>query len=299
VIITSWLPLTLALPWLLPHWRERLAARDARLLLPLAWIVLVVLFFSFPKGKRDVYIMPALPLLAVCAAPFLHEVTQRTGFRRAALALLVLLGVGFLGTGVYALSQRPAFAVQLAQERGLADGAAMLWLLLIALGAWTLLCALVGWVRGGVRALLAGIFGMWMLWSFWAYPLLNDSSSAAGAMRRAGEVIGADGELALVAWKEQDMLMTDRPARDFGFVRAWHLQLADAIRWQEQAPEKRWVFILADAMHPCIDNAKATYVGHANRREWWLFRADAVAAQCRGGNVSATADEAKENPNAE
>jgi len=170
------------------------------------------------------------------------------------------------------------------------------------LGLWTLACALIFGVRRGLHALLAGVAGMWLLWSLWAYPLLNDSSSAAGVMRHTAQVIGADAQLGLVAWKEQDLLMADRAAVDFGFVRPWYLQLSDAIRWQEAAPDgvssnQRWVFILGDAMAPCIDKSKATYAGHANRREWWLFRSDAVAAECRGGKVPANASQ--ENPNAE
>jgi len=299
VIATSWLPLALALPWLLPRWRERLAARDARLLIPLAWIALIVFFFSIPKGKRDVYIMPALPLLALCAAPFLQEVIQRVALRRLAIGLIALIGLAFLGAGGVALVRPPEFALQLVQERGLADGGAALWWLLIALGAWTLGCALLFRVRHAIGGLLCGLFGMWLLWSLWAYPLLNDSSSAAGVMRRVGAAIGGDSELALVAWKEQNLLLADRHAIDFGFVRPWHLQLADAIRWQEAQPERRWIFILGSAMAPCIDPAKAIRIGNANRREWWLFRADAVAPTCRGGDVPAAANENKDNPNAE
>ena len=299
VIVTGWLPLTLVLPGVWPGWRERLRAHDARFLLPLAWIVLVVVFFSFPRGKRDVYILPALPMFALCISPFLHDVLVRAWFRRSALVLITLIGLAFLGAGIDALWLQPTFASDLAAQRGFADGGAALWYLLIVLGVLTLACAALFRVRRGVHALLAGITGMWLLWSFWAYPLLNDSSSAAGVMQRAGAIVGAQGELALVAWKEQNLLMVDRPALDFGFGKPWHMQFADAIRWQEQATEKRWIFILAEAMAPCIDNAKASYVGHANRREWWLFRADAVLSECRGGKVPVTAGESQENPNAE
>jgi len=297
VILTGWLPLTLALPGVLPRWRERLREHDARLLLPLAWIVLVVVFFTFPKGKRDVYIMPALPLFALCISPFLADLLQRAWTRRTALAVVGLLGAGFLGLGLYALALQPPFAHDLAEQRGLGEGGAALWWLAVALGTWTLACAIFFRVRRGVHALLAGLAGMWLLWSLWAYPLLNDSSSAAGVMRRADALAG-DGELALVAWKEQNLLMVDRPVREFGFVKPWHEQLAAAIRWQEERPQSRWIFVLADAMAPCIAQEKSTYVGHANRREWWLFRGDAVAPACRGGNVPAAPNEARDDPNA-
>ena len=296
VILTGWLPLTLTLPGVLPRWRERLRDHDARLLLPLTWIVLVVVFFTFPKGKRDVYIMPALPLFALCISPFLGDLLQRVWARRTAFAVIGLLGAGFLGLGLCALALHPPFARDLAEQRGLGEGGAALWWLVIALGAWTLACAIFFRVRRGVHALLAGVAGMWLLWSFWAYPLLNDSSSAAGVMRRADAFVG-EGELALVAWKEQNLLMADRPAREFGFVKPWHEQLAAAIHWQEEKPQTRWIFVLADAMAPCVAQDKSTYVGHANRREWWLFRSDAVAPDCRGGNVPASAAEGHEDPN--
>ncbi|TLY50264.1 MAG: glycosyltransferase family 39 protein [Gammaproteobacteria bacterium] len=299
VIATGWLPLLLALPWLLPRWRDALRARDARLLLPLVWIVLIVLFFSLPRGKRDVYILPALPLFALAAAPFLHEIVQRVWARRTALALTCLIGAGFLGAGAYFLFTHPLFARDLATQRGLANQGAALWWLLIALGAWMLGCAAYFRNARAVHGLVAGVAGLWLLWSFWAYPLLNDSSSAAGLMRHAGAMVGADAELGLVAWKEQNLLFADREVAEFGFVKPAHEQLGEAIVWQRTAPQRRWVLVLADAMTPCIERVQAQYVGHANRREWWLFRADAVAPACREGKVPAPKDSEAVDPNAE
>ena len=294
VIAFSWMPLSLALPWLVPAWRERLAARDARLLLPLAWIVLVVLFFTFPKGKRDVYILPALPWLAVCAAPWLADIARRAGPRRIALGLLAVLGSAALGTGLVAILAKPKFAATLAAQRGFEDGGAALWSLLLALGAVLLAAAAWGRLRRAVPALLGGLAAMWLLWSLWAYPVLNDSSSAVGVMRRAGEIIGPDAQLALVAWKEQNLLHADRPAVDFGFQQHWPQQLAAAAAWLRAEPSRRWLFILGDAMGDCVDRSRATYVGHANRREWWLIRADALRPDC---DPAATGAGREDNPN--
>lgn len=295
VVLFSWLPLSLAYPGTFPRWWERLRARDARFLLPLAWVVLVVLFFSIPKGKRDVYIMPALPMLALVSGPFLGELIGKRWLRAASLALVALLGAGFVGAGLWALAGHPAFAQRFAEQRGLESGGAAMWWMLLAMGAALLAAAAVCRLRRGTHALLAGLTALWLLWSLWAYPLLNPSSSAAGVMQKVGAIVGPDAELGMVAWKEQNLLMADRPAVDFGFGRPWHEQLAAALAWQRQVPARRWVFVQGAALGPCIDRSKAVYVGHANRREWWLFRADAAVPGC----VPAPAVDSGENPNAD
>jgi 4-amino-4-deoxy-L-arabinose transferase-like glycosyltransferase len=52
------------------------------LLLPLAWWLLVVLFFSIPQGKRDVYILPALPMFCLALAPLLPGLLKRRDVQR-------------------------------------------------------------------------------------------------------------------------------------------------------------------------------------------------------------------------
>lgn len=280
VIAFAWLPLALALPWAAPRWWQALKQRDARVLLPFAWIVLVVLFFTFPKGKRDVYIMPALPLLALLTGAQLEAIAARPWFRRVVLGFVAVLGSVFLLVGALAWSGHLERANRLVEQRGLEAGGQMLWLFVLVVGAVALLSAVLLRARRSLLALALTLAALWLGWSLWAYPVLNDSTSAAAVMRRARELVGKDTELGLVAWKEQNLLHADQPVRDFGFVKPWHLQLAQAQRWQSEAPPQRRLFVLRAAFGACVDADKAQYVGHANRREWYLLGAEAFRPGC-------------------
>jgi hypothetical protein len=99
-------------------------------------------------------------------------------------------------------------------------------------------------------------------------------------MREVRSHLAPGDQLGLVAWKEQNLLMLERPAVDFGFKVPWHLQFARATQWQAQAPATRWLFVQQPAMGDCVDRARAIYLGHANQRDWWMFKADAVVPGC-------------------
>lgn len=280
ILLFNFFPLSLGYAGVLPCWWRDLKARNARVMLPLAWSLIVIVFFSIPSGKRDVYLMPVLPMLALAMAPHLVEITNARWLRTTALAFGLGAGIALVALGTLALSGHAPAADHLLRQRDLEDDARLVWMMLIATGVAFIVAAAWFGVRRGVHALLAGLASLWLIWSFWAYPILNDSSSAAGVMRRARELAGPQATIGMVAWKEQNLLMADGPVREFGFQLAWVKQYADAVRWQAEAPAQRPIFILEQAMGQCVDKSKAIHVGHANRREWWLFRADAVVTGC-------------------
>ena len=82
VIPVVWLPIVVGLPWLVRAWRRRLLRGDGRLGLLLGWVVLVVTFFSLSSGKRSLYIYPAVPALALAAAPITTALVRRLGSTR-------------------------------------------------------------------------------------------------------------------------------------------------------------------------------------------------------------------------
>ncbi|MCP2072422.1 UNVERIFIED_ORG: 4-amino-4-deoxy-L-arabinose transferase-like glycosyltransferase [Pseudomonas lini] len=83
VIPKYWLPIFFMLPWLVPAWRRQLLKHDARVLLLLGWVLLVLLFFSLSSGKRKLYIFPALPALILLVAPLLPWMLRRGFLGRA------------------------------------------------------------------------------------------------------------------------------------------------------------------------------------------------------------------------
>ncbi|MBW8851514.1 MAG: glycosyltransferase family 39 protein [Xanthomonadales bacterium] len=280
VMATAWLPTVLALFWAIPAWRRRLRRRDARYLLPLAWWALIILFFSIPHGKRDVYIMPALPMMCLALGPLLPGILRRAAAKRVAFGFAAVLGTLLLVAGLWMWFGEPKFEAKLMSDRGFVDGGRALYLMLMAMGAWAL--ASVGWhrVQGGAKGLAWALGGIWVLYGLIAYPLLNPSSSAVGLMSHVGNRIGPDAQLGLVAWKEQNLLMADRPAATFGFQTIWPEQLARGMRWQAEAPGKRWLLVQEPALSQCVDKAKAEFAGVSNRRRWWLVPAAAADAAC-------------------
>ncbi len=280
IILFNWFPLSLLYFGAAPRWRQALKLGEPRVLLPLAWTALILLFFSIPVGKRDVYIMPALPMVALALAPYLEEMVQSRWLRVTAFALAVVGGTVIAAAGVWALLGHSPQADAFVQRRELGDLGHAVWAMVIAIGVAFIAFALAFRTRRGVAALLGGLAALWLVWSFWSYPLLNDSSSARGVMRHAREVAGAQAEIGLVGWKEQNLLMATGPTTEFGFNQPRDRQYAEAVQWQAQASAQRWIFSIDEAMGKCVDKARAQRVGEANRRQWWMFRADAVVPDC-------------------
>lgn len=282
VIALQWMPTSLALPWATPAWWRRLRRRDPRYLLPLGWLALLLLFFSLSPGKREVYILPALPMFCLALGPLLPGLLKRRGLHRLGFVLALLLTTLAAAMAAALFSGHPRLMATLA-ERGVEQQSTMLaWLsLVIAAGGIVSLAMLR--LRRGWWSALAVLGWFWLVVGFGFQPVLNDSSSARGLMRDVAEHIGPDAELGLVAWKEQNLLMADRPAADFGFRQPVAEQRARAADWLRAAPDGRWILSQRNALGDCVVEANTVDLGEANRRDWLLYRADALRsnADCR------------------
>lgn len=273
-----WLPFSLAWFWLFKPWKQAFARRDLRTVFPLMWGILVVLFFSFSAGKRDMYILPALPAFALAAAPYLQSISERIGFRRLIFGFTFLLGMLLLLSGTLAAIGNTAYFQKVIEARGLGDEARWLEWMLIACGTFMVVISL--WARTS-RALLstaASFTVFWLCYGLIAHPVLDASSSASAVMNRARAEAGPNTEIGLVAWKEQNMLQAIGPVTDFGYRQPATLQLARGMAWLQEKPQQRILMVNQVKALDCIDygGPDTIHLENSNRRTWWLIKPGAL-----------------------
>ena len=281
VMMTLWLPGALLLPWLLPAWLRRLRRGDPRFWLLLGWSALVLLFFSASPGKREVYIFPMLPALCVAAAPLLPALMQRIVVRRVLFAYLLVLASVACVLSVSALTGSTTWAHRLADQRGISDDTMQVFLFWL-LGFGVAVFAILSWarLRHVGSALVLATAALWLVYGMGLAPALDADSSSRGLMQRVGQRIGPDAQLGMVAWREQNLLQADRPVTDFGFKQSWEAQWAEAGPWLAADPTRRWVFVLDEALGPCVDRGQVIDIGQSNRNRWMLVPGEAWKPGC-------------------
>lgn len=282
VIATLWLPGALLLPWLVPAWWRRLRRGDRRFWLLLGWSALVLLFFSASPGKREVYVFPMLPALCVAAAPLLPGLMRRVGVQRTLLAYLLALSLAMCAMALSGLLGFSEWAHRLAAQRDIDEATLRTFLAwMLAFGVASM--AVILWARSrrvGVAAVLVTAL-LWTVYGLGLAPTLDADSSARKLMQRVGQRIGPQAQLGMVAWREQNLLQSDRPTVDFGFKSSWQQQWSEAGPWLSEDPAQRWIFVLDKALSPCVDPARVVEIGQSNRNRWLLVPGGAWKKDCR------------------
>lgn len=272
VIPLFWLPLVLLLPWLAVAWRQRLRERDARILLLLGYVGLVLVFFSCSAGKRGLYILPALPALALASAPFLPALWQRPAVQRLGFTATLVLSLLLLGlAALLQLKPPPAVAESLAElQRSPVP-------LFAAMGVIGLLSALFMRPARGGLALLLLLFGFWQIYAWWAAPWFNDSRSGRGLMQTVAAHLDQNEALAIVDYAEQFILQADRPVTHFGYHPQTANELAAGIDWLGTHPGAALLVSRQQLKKkPCFDDPALVNLGRWHGEYWVLARVSAL-----------------------
>jgi 4-amino-4-deoxy-L-arabinose transferase-like glycosyltransferase len=281
VVPLLWLPLVALVPWLWPRWREAFRARDTLTIVLLAWVLIVLLFFSASSGKRGVYVLPAVPALAMAAAPWLPDLLRARGPRRVGYyAAVFMAAVAALGALYFALSGKAdarvfaSYELHPAIPLGVAAAGACLAIVLFRQkDAW--------FAYGAALAICLVVVG------FVVYPRIDAVRSGRAFMARVERASAQAAELGLVSAKEQYLLQLRRPSFNFGHAR-WREKSSeadDAAAWLAARPG-RVLLVDQKTLGLCFKGARAERMGKANGSKWFLVQGSPDAACAARGDLA-------------
>ncbi|MCE9686184.1 glycosyltransferase family 39 protein [Shewanella sp. AS16] len=266
VIPMMWFPIPLLV---LAHW-QRLVTKvkaEPNIAILLGWVVLVLVFFSISPGKRDVYILPALPMMALLISAALTGEAPRRWFETLVSGLLWFLGCVLMLAGVLALSHYPALVKALRDYSDDLSGIGYLFICLALLWA-----ALLWFLRKQLSLVrVAAVMALaWGLISTWGYSLLDPVRTPQALMAHTARVIGEDAELGLIKFKEQFILFSPVSITHFSYLASVEEQERNAWQWIQQG-ERRYLLVPDTATLSCFDLAAGQNMGMAHRDNWILL----------------------------
>jgi len=273
VIPFFWLPISLMLPWLVKHWKEAVMLADRRIILPLGWAVLVLLFFSLSPGKRGVYILPALPMLALVSAPYLLSVLDSKWFNRLILIVVLALSLLFLLFGIagkFNLDVVTSIATRYRLEP---------WNFSIVLGAAGVAVVIFNFKRHRFASWIMFIPVLWIMLSTWGYVLLNPIRTPQIIYQQIAHIVPRNAELALPDFSEQFILFSPYRTTHFGYRTADDEEIKAAWLWQQKTPHG-FILLNHDFRTTCFDMDKAIPLGHAHRKNWVLLDQNSRLETC-------------------
>jgi 4-amino-4-deoxy-L-arabinose transferase-like glycosyltransferase len=281
VIPVFWLPISVLLPWLVVHWKRASKAGDYRIILPLVWIVLVIVFFSISPGKRGVYILPALPMLALISAPYLLAILKNKWPSRILWVLVGMLSLLMTSLAIAGWLEVKA-SVKLVEQYQIEP-----WGFLAAIGLAGLAVFVITWWKKAQIKLLAWplfVSVLWLVYSTWGYALLGQVKTPKSVFAQMSQLIPDTAQLGLVDFSEQFILFSPYPITHFGYHTDNDEQLKAAWQWQAEDATK-YILINEALISQCFDGKKALDAGYAHRVHWVLLGLESRLAQCEIPNA--------------
>ena len=275
VIPVFWLPISALLPWLVGYWKSAIKAADYRIILPLAWIVLVLIFFSASPGKRGVYVLPALPMLALISAPYLSEILHKKWPKRLLTILVLFISLTLTLAAVAGWLDLKA-SVKLAEKYGLEP-----WNFLAVIGFSGLFVLVMGLKSKLMRLLCWPLFisVLWLLYSTWGYSMLGKVKTPKTIFSNVAKNIPENASLALVSFSEQFILFSPYPITHFGYHTDNGEQLRAAWQWQQES-DNRYILMDKALITECFDPTKTLDMGFAHGEDWVIMGPYSRLTQC-------------------
>lgn len=278
VIPTLWFPLPLLLLAAGKRGLMRLKS-DPILITLLAWVVLVVVFFSISPGKRGVYVLPALPMFVLVLAALIEGRTMPRWFGLLVGAVQWLIGFALMTLGVLAWREYPQLVDKISDYSRSPD-------LLHTVGTFVFIVGLV-WVSSALLLLrstalirlFTALAASWLLVSTWGYTLLEPLRTPRNVLMAAEQHTPKDATLGLLNFSEQLILFSRRDVVHFSYFSNNKERERNAWQWMAEGKD-RYLLIEDNLDLACFTYQGAIPLGVAHREHYVLIGTGQRLPEC-------------------
>jgi len=245
----------------------------------LGWIALVIVFFSLSPGKRGVYLLPALPMLALILAPLLSSQKPAGWFPPILTGLQFLLGLALVAVGILAWNDHPKLVEKVADYS--TDPAKLheagTFVFVIGL-AW--LITLFGfWRSRALGRLFLAMMITWLLLGTWGYRILEPLRTPRNVLAAAEQHIPPGGQLGMIDFREQFLLFSKRDFTHFSYFSSLEQENRNAWLWMRDTEDS--YLIVADRHElSCFNTEKGIPLGTAHRDDYLLLADEQMKPSC-------------------
>ncbi|TKV69157.1 glycosyltransferase family 39 protein [Marinobacter panjinensis] len=278
VIPSLWFPLPLLLLGLLRPMAETIRQRPVIMVL-LAWIVLVIVFFSISPGKRGVYVLPALPMLALAIAPALSTRQPARWFPPILTGLHLLLAIALISVGIMAWNDHPGLVKKVSDysqdparlhEAGtLVFSVGMIWLL--SLGVF--------WRTEALGRFFIALMVSWLLYTTWGYRILEPLRTPRNILAAAEQKIPSNAQIGMIDFKEQFILFSRLDFTHFSYFSNREQEERNAWLWMSKTADS---YLIVEDHHDlrCFTDKGAIFLGTAHRESYLLLSDKHMEPSC-------------------
>lgn len=278
VIPSLWFPLPLLLMAL---WRPLADSVRQRPVIPvlLIWIALVIVFFSLSPGKRGVYLLPALPMLALSLAPLLSTQRPAGWFPPLLTGVHLILAMVLITVGVLAWTDHPKLVEKVSDYSRDPARLHEAGTLVLTVGLVWLVTLFGFWRSRALGRLFVALMVTWLLLSTWGYRILEPLRTPRNILAAAEQQVPADAQLGMIDFGEQFILFSRLDFVHFSFFSGLREEERNAWKWMSEGGN-RYILAADNLDLECFTLDGGRELGVAHRERWLLLGPDQMAPDC-------------------
>ncbi|MGF2735666.1 ArnT family glycosyltransferase [Marinobacter sp. DUT-1] len=278
VIPSLWFPLPLLL---LALWRPLTDSFRHRPIIPvlLIWVALVIVFFSLSPGKRGVYLLPALPMLALSLAPLLSTQRPAGWFPPLLTGVHLILALALITVGVLAWNDHPRLVEKVSDYSRDPARLHEAGTLVFTIGLVWLVSLFGFWRARALGRLFVAMMVTWLLLSTWGYRILEPLRTPRNILAAAEQQLPTDAQLGMIDFREQFILFSKLDFVHFSYFSGLREEERNAWKWMSEG-DNRYLLTADNLDLECFTLEGSRELGVAHRERWLLLGPDQMAPDC-------------------